>query len=502
MAITFSPADRLNITRRQLNIALENAAFQTTVNSFSDQMTKLLGVDNSNTLFYDFYNTQATQYENEARQINGNVSLVYSNSDLVDSAQFAANTLFYPTSVPPTPSYEFYIPKIVNNTKGFFHPSSTDARYEQNIIANTSPDTGILQAIDVLLNGISYGSATTTTQNPVHLIPGGDITNVQVDVVSTAGFSVNDLVFINQGSNSGIYKIVATDASHLTFDSVIPSVAGFAALGATIKNGVVGFTNAERIAMVSATYNELLNNLAAKIVSLVLEWEGKIDAQITALGLQNDDRATQAAQNSAALSDVNNTKSIIDAWQALSYSGASGKFVDGNINTISTEATARVSYTAARITEITTALGSSSGAALSQSGNVYSTSVPGNSYYNRYKWLDIRINRITGSLRRYYAASQSSGAVQTMLASNLAIEAEYSNYFLTKRITNNDSSAIIQVDSVSGISAGDSLIVVSETQPEITRGVVEVLGTTQLRLTSPIPNTYQISDLARIFKTL
>jgi hypothetical protein len=313
---------------------------------------------------------------------------------------------------------------------------------------------------------------------------------------------VGELVYIEKSGASGLYKITAiVPATSITVESVIPSTTGIAA-NANIDNNVLAFTASERQNLTSALYQELLTNITNRISALIAEWEGKIDQQISIISTNQDDRTPQISENAAALADVNNTKSIIDAWQALPNTGVGAKYTASAILTISNEITARTAFMSTRITQVTTALGGSSGAALTQSGDSYTTSVPNNPYFNRYKWLNFRINRASGSLRRYHAANQSKGAVQQLQADNTAIKAEYNGYFLTKAISFNDASDIIHVKDVTGLNPGDTITVVSETQPEITRTIVAVMGTTQLKLNAAVPITYKLEDIARIFKTL
>ncbi len=508
MAITFTAAERKSITRRQLRIDMENESFQKSSDAFNTQQANLLEVDGANTKFYDYYNSICQGYENEARQMNGGIPDIYSPSDLTAAGQTPAQPPFFP--ITPAPAYIRNIPLIQdaaftnNKVKGYFHTTGTDARYEQNILTNVaSPVQGLVQTIDWLINGITgAASGNTNTALPAPNIAGGTVSNVTVDVTNTTNFTARELVFISQGANSGIYIINSIGTLQLTVSSILPSVGGFTGAGANIDNTVVGFTNGERNTLTSGSYQELLTNLTNAIIALILEWEGKIDSQISIIPTNNEDRATQVAQLATTLADVNNTKSIIDTWQALSNTGASGKFVDTGINPISAEITARQSFIPTRLTQITTALGGTSADALSQSGNTYSTNSANNPYFNRYKWLNIRINRATGSLRRYYAANDAKGAVDQMKNDNLAIKAEYAAYFITKPVIFNDGSDIVHVKDTTGYSNGNTLTVVSETQPEITRTIVQLMGTTQIKLNAPVPETYILADIARVFKTL
>jgi hypothetical protein len=90
-----------------------------------------------------------------------------------------------------------------------------------------------------------------------------------------------------------------------------------------------------------------------------------------------------------------------------------------------------------------------------------------------------------------------------MLASNNTdIENQYKLYFNTKRLIASDETSIAQLDDLSGLVVGDIVYLVSESQPELQLGVVQLMGTNQVRFDKPIPNKYTKDDIARIFKLL
>jgi hypothetical protein len=285
----------------------------------------------------------------------------------------------------------------------------------------------------------------------------------------------------------------------LTVNSIIPTLVGISS-GGNITNTASGFNSTERQTLVSGTYQEILTNLTNQINTLVTTWVSKLMA-ITAM-TNADDRTPQSSQNTTTFANVASTQSSLATWQALSPTGASGKYTAAEIALITTQITSRGSQITARLPQITTALGGTASAALSQSGENFSTSVPNNPYYNRFNWVNFRINRISGSLRRYYATMQSSGTVASLLGNNTAISSQYNGYFLTKQVTFVDGSAILHLKDLTGLSNGDMLTVVSDTQPEISRTILQLMGTTQVQLSAPVPTTYTLADTARVFKTL
>lgn len=497
MPLSFTPQQRLDITRRQLNIVNENAAFDSTTSKLTDEKIKLFNVDDANKVFYDAQTLRVGAYEGEARAMSGVIPATYTDGginpyvpgDMSTSAKTPGATaaVFFPNS----PIYAFLAPKIIDAVNGYNHPVGTDARYEQNILTNATVTSGLTELIFRLSNGISGGGGTTASTS----IPAGPVTNFSVTVLDSSGFSPGQLVYI-AGGGSGIYSINSISGPlALTIDSVIPTLTGIG--GGTINGTVAAFTPTERQTLVSGSYQEILTNITNDIFSVIAEWEGKIDTQITQISVNNESRPTQIGQNAAALFDINNTKVIIDSWQALPNTGGSGKYTSGGIAPISAEITARQAFIPARLTQIVTALGS-----VSQTGETFS-GVVGSPYYERYKWLNIRINKATGSARRYFAADDGINFLTVLSTNNTAVKNEYDLYFLTKRITAIDGTTIVQITDVVGINNGDTVTIVSETQAEIQRAVIDVMGTTQLKLDKLIPNSYVVGDdLPRLFKTL
>lgn len=509
MALTFTDDEKKTITRRQVNIAIENAGLATTSANFVSDSAKLLSVDNANTKFYDYYSNQATQYENEATQIDGKVPATYAPSDITAAAQTPGNVLFFPVSMVSPTGYPDDIPCIsdagfTNNTvRGRFYPTSTNAQYEENILSNvTDPANGLTQCISFLLHGVTgASSASTTTQNPSPDIPGGPVTSVVVKVNSSNNFTPGDYVFISKSGNSGLYVVNAAGGNNLTLSSIIPSAGGFTGAGALINN-TVNFTDLERMTLTSATYQELLTNLTNKIASLMTSWQTSLNAQITCLSANDDERTTQQTQIQTAITNAQAALAVISTWQALPSTGLGARYTATGLAPVSSEITSRSSYLATRITQIEAALGTSGTQALSQSGNTFTATDLTNRYYLRYKWLNVRINRATGSLRRYYASLQSAQFINQMAASNTSVLNDYNQYFLTKQIIFVDPTNIVQVKDYANLSIGDQVHIVSDKQGIISRVVKGLLGTNQVQLDSPIPNTYQVIDLARMYKEL
>jgi hypothetical protein len=492
---TFNAATRLTITGRQLTILVEDTGYLSTIAGIEAQQAKLLSVDVANAAFYDQFAALVTAYETERQYLDGAVAAEYTEGtispftpgDLSSSAQTPGGptATFFPST--PT-AYTGTVPMPIPAVNGVVSAPGTNPNNELTAI------TQLLVERNVLLNGITGASSANTTTTAS--LGGGAQTAFVLAITSNTGFSINDYVYISDGTNAGIYQITALPTGSLTINSIFPSTATIAS-SATVYNDVVGFTNTERNTLVTGSYQEILTGLTTAISTYVTTWQSALNSQITALMGNMDTASPETTQNATALSNANAALAVVTAWLALSTTGANGRYVDTNLGASSTlfaQIGVRQAFIPTRITQIIASLGS-----VTVTGNTFTGTGP---YFERYTWLNTRINVLSGSATRYFSLSLAISTLQALLASNLALLAQYNAYFTTKAITVNDSTTIIQVTDTVGLAQGDIVTVVSNTQPELTRAIMKIQGTTQLVLDTGIPNTYLLKDLMRVFKTL
>ena len=459
---TFTAQQRKDITRRQLNIVTENAGYTAQQTQLAVVEAKLLGVDNANAVFYESFNVQVMSYESEVQQINGTVSAEYADADVTNAAQILPGNLFFPTTAP----YNAYNnPLIVHQVNGYANPTSTNLLTEELIAPYIQ--TGMT----------GTGESTTVVTGPNTANP------VVFDVADITNFTaLPENVFISDGTNFGLYEVVtATPAAgpipaYINVNIIIPPIAK-PAVGATVMD-TVSNTNSTFLGM------------------LVTSWQTLLNSQVTALGAQNDTRSPEQTQNAMALANANTALAAITTWIGNHILGP-----------LAAAAGVRVSYLPTRVTQIVTALGS----VIDNGNGTYSDGGTNSSYYNRYNWLNIRINKLTGSLTRYYATSGGNTMVAGLIANNNMILAQYNMYFTTSALMGVDGTDIV-TGNTAGFSNGDNVTVVSESQPEIgyvtsppaAGTVVKILGPQQMQLSFSVPQTYLTTqtELARVFKQL
>lgn len=465
MPLAFTNQQILDITRRQLNIVTENNAYTQTLVGLSANQTKLFNVDQANYAFYQFFSQQVRSYENEVAAINGAISAEYTDdytnpavsppplapSDLVDSAQLLAGCLFFPSN------NLYLIPSIVANVNGYLDSTQNNV-WEQLILP-------------YIQSGISGSGGSTTLQSATPTV---------LNVDDTSQFSNGEPVYVTDGTHFGLFQCVTVSPlspitvtpGTLTGYFIIPPTGSFS-VGATVVD-TRSNTNLPFVEM------------------LVTEWKTLINSQISALTLQNDTNSPNVTQNLVALTNANNILTAINAWQASPVAPPSSLIA---------LIPARLTYLATRVTQISSSLGS----VIDNGNGTYSDGGTNSSYYNRYKWLDVRINKLTGSLNRYYATSSTSGAINTLLANNTALAGDYSAFFNTAQIIIDDGSDIITVSSTSGFSNGDSITVISESNsPGLSGTIVGIPGPQTMKLSFSVPTSYLTNqtDLARIYKEI
>jgi hypothetical protein len=424
-----------------------------------------------------------TPYEQEHRWLNGTTYTTITQSQIETVNQSTGKaTYFFPDSWTKSNA------QLQPNGNG--NPKSTSTNSEDYVINSTIQLRGIKAMVNTIRNGISGAGGNATTQQPLHDIPAGTVSNLQIDVDSVLNFNANDLIYINKGSSSGIYIINSVGASHLFISSVIPSQIGFTGQGSTVKNNVAGFTLSERQNLTSSTYQELLTNLSNEIISSVLLWEAALNNQLAQLNMNID----AANQISTAKSNVNTAKTAIDTWQALSNTGASGKFVDTSLNNLATAYNTRSSFIATRASQITSALGSVSQDA---QGNYSGAGL----YLQRYKCLNFLINTSNGPLYQIFGLNMAKGTFQSKVANAADKLATYSDLVRYGAFTADPVLNTVKIDSVSQFSNGDSILLTGNNLPAIECTISSISGST-ITLNINIPKEYTKSAKSGIIKAI
>jgi hypothetical protein len=478
MALT--QPQRTQISGEQLDIPLKVQAALDTQAQLAGVKADLLAKDGSVKIFFDKYNLQVDSYQNERRWVDGTTYSTVIESDITNAAQRAPGNKF----LPGDGSWINFQPKLHASTLG--NPTTNSTNDELEIF------TQLTFLVNFMLNGQISGVADDTVA--VAYVPGNGTLEV-----TTGGQTIGQLVIVEGGGFSGLFKITGiTAVTKLSVIELVPPNGTLPMTTSTVKQNIVAFTNSERNTLTSTLYQNVLTGLSTQITAQVALWETAIDNQLAQLNLNTDSRSPQATEITNAKNDINNAKSIIDTWQAWPNTGTLGndsKFVTVNLTPLQAEVTARTTYAGTRNTEITTALGT-----ISQAGNgTYSGS---GVYHERFKQIDLRINAAGGPLTEYYEKNMADSALSQIVTTATNTQTTYNSELRTEKLTaDGNGSNTVTVGSITGFSIGNTVFVVSDTQAELT-GTISGISGMNIQLSFTVSNLYKIAERVRIYKQL
>jgi hypothetical protein len=477
MALT--QLQRIQISGEQLDIPLKVQAALDTQAQLAGVKADLLAKDSSVKIFFDKFNLQADSYQNERRWVDGTTYSTVIESDITNAAQRAPGNKF----LPGDGSWVNFQPKLHASALG--NPTTNSANDELEIF------TQLTFLINFMLNGQISGVADDTLAMPYS--PGAGTMDV-----TTGGQTIGNLLIVEGGGFSGLFKITNVSGMTLTVTELVVPDGTLPATTSNALENITAFTNSERNTLVSTLFQNVLTGLATQITAQVALWETAIDNQLTQLNLNTDSRSPQATEITNAKNDITNAKSIIDTWQAWPDTGTLGndsKFVTVNLTPLQAEVTARTTYAGTRNTEITTALGT-----VSQAGNgTYSGS---GIYHERFKQIDLRINAAGGPLTEYYEKNMADSALSQIVTTATNTQTTYNSELRTEKFTaDGNGTNTITVGSVSGFSIGNTIFVVSDTQSELTGTITGISGL-NIQLSFTVSNLYKTGERARIYKQL
>lgn len=483
MALT--QPQRIQISGEMVDLPLKVQSALDTQAQIVDVKTDLQNKDNSLKIFFDKYNDMANAYQTEHRWINGTTYSVIINSELEDAAQKKPGNKFFATDG----SWLNFQPKKHISSEGL--PTSISAGHETEIFTKSIQTGGLTALLNFLLNGQTSGVVNDTLA--AAYVPGtGTMT------VTTGGQTVGNLIILEGGGFSGLFKVDAAVGPLLTVTEVFAPNGTLPMTTTTVKENITAFTNTERNTLVSTLYQNVLTLLTNAIISSVLSWETVLDNQMTQLNLNTDSRSPQATEITTTKADITNAKNIIDAWQALPNTGVTlldSKFVNVNITPIQSEVTARTSFNTTRNTQITTALGSISQAG---DGSFTGTGV----YFLRFTQINLRINLVGGPLTEYYEKNLAVSALSEIANTAVSTSATYNTELRMEPLTANATGTnIVSVASITGLAVSNSIFIVADSLSELS-GTITAINGLNITVSFVVPNTYTKALRARLYKQL
>jgi hypothetical protein len=458
MSLNFTDDQLKDLSRQILEIPTQILLEEANKAKAEEGQQVALDNDGINKVFFDNFNNIVNQYHAESAEIDSVTFTAYVEQTLIDSAQQLPGNLHFPSA----PPWVNFTPKQIPENTGL--PTGALSVYEQDEL------TKVTDKITQLKSGFTSGAITDTLAN-------GYSTGSPFDV-NIGGFVLGQRVVLDSGGGSNYVVGTITNAQVSGGPGVQEleiteefTVVGTLAVGAQIRNFHPGFSNAEREAGVAADFTNLLLQWESELDAEVDLWESTLNNQDAALSA-NDATGAEATQNAAAQVDVQAALADITTWEAAPGTGVgTGRYGDTVLAaTIESRITARVSETAARITEIATSLGT-----LSQAGDgVFSGT---NNYLSVFTWIDLRISKAGGSLFTFYNFDTIIKFIDLRIDALNNKKDEYEDTFLVQTLSvDADGTVFVTLNDVTGLSNGNSVSLMDNVSAVIPATIVDIIA--------------------------
>jgi hypothetical protein len=439
--MALSQADRIAVSKKIVTIPIEQATAEDLKAILEVERQKALGTDNANKNLQENQDALINGYQTELQRYDGNGRNVLVEQDLVDSAERKLQNPFFPND-PLT-----VLPNIPDGVWKFFPPFAGNAAIGKN-----------------------YDESYTTVIKEQDLI---DDINTQIAIVEALSDATRSTG--KECTSSGTCSIpIHTNQT----DCV---------------NATGIWTPGPDIVVDSSDMIQASTDLQAAVQA----WEDFINNTDSTI-VTTDTNGTRAAENTAAKADIANTISVIDTWQALqeydtttsypiscitfdtlpSSTFDPSKFRDTELDILKTEIIARESFNTGEI-------------------------LGGTGFYiQRFRFIDMRLNAIGGSLSELKGIESGQEAQQQSQNANDNAEIALAGVMTASAFRSPATNTkTVHLLNASGFSASDVAYVVAEKQAEIAVVVQSVDGN-RVVLDKDIPEKYRHTDGARLYKVL
>jgi hypothetical protein len=426
-----------------------------------------------NILYKDAHVERVTPYETEHRWLNGTTYTTITEQQIQDAGARTPSNIFFP------PAWAKSNAQLTASGNG--NPKTTSPNSESEVLNNAIENGGLISQIGLLRNGQSSSAPSRTLD--LAYTPGAST----LTFTNTHSFTIGRYLYVSGSGTSALVKITATTSLTVTITEIIPP-ASTIAIGGTAIESIPGFTNGERQNLTSATFQRILTELTNRIITAAGLYNTALTNQLAQLNINID----AAAQISAAKTSVTNAQTAYSTWNALASTGVSGKWIDTSLDNFATSYNSRNSGISARMSQITTALGS-----VSQNGNG-DYSGTGN-YLQRFKCLNFLINSANGPLYQKLALQNAKGNFEQKVANTADKLSTFSNLVRYAGFTKDPTGSTVEVDGASQFAASDPVLLCANDLPSIECTVSSVSGR-NIVLSITIPPNYNKAAKGGIIK--
>ncbi len=470
--MAFSQDERIQISKKIIDIPLANANFDDTKASLEENLIKATNEDNANKSLMDDKTVFINPYQLEIAQLDSNVRTELKEQDVIDGANKIKQNFFFPNDVNTS------LPSIPDGIWKFLTPFSGSIAIGKNYTE-------------------AFPSATAKEQDKI------DPINTQISIIESA---------IAGTRSTGLECL--EDLS----GTCIGGSGGATEGACTGGGGTWSANNGPDTYSPEAVIQQALIDIG----SAIGDWKTFLITEKSFILTTDTDTARQA-QNDIAIADIDNTISIIDTWIGFDDwdttttlpSGSGGtacaafaamisgdftasKLRDTELQTIKDEITARLSFITIRIAELTVNLGS-----VGQNLSTGEIDGSGSGLYEaRYQAINVRLNLLGGSLNKKLGIIRSQEAQDAQKDTNDLAAALYDTAMKVSTLRAPAAgTGTIHVLDASAFSIGDVIYVVAEKQLELTGTISNISGNTVF-LDFDIPAKYTHENSSRLYKGL
>jgi len=455
-----SQSDREAFSLAIINDASQISGLQMSMAALQPQEAKDQALDTANTNLFTDVNPLINEYQAEYNLIDGNLRTSITEQNILDSANRIVGNFFFPNST------TLSIPSL---------------SAQNNIWLVTTPFA--------LAYGLGQNyNQTYTTGTAENTL----ISNIQALITSAGSYS-------NINLTSGQWCVDGGTCSIPMYTNEVDCLA---------HSGV--WTPTETIENYPAVQT-LGANLASAVNSLVTQ----LNLEVTALNAISDPNSTNQAQNTAALAYINSTLlPALNTWLAYpTFNPTSGLSTCAAFNSYpasslaptqlySTQLAALSSAINARATFLSTTRTSQLNTVLGTITQNITTGLFSGSglYFNRFNFMNLRLNLLTGSLTILTSDQQVLSTQTTMIANLNQQIATYQSVCPTVLLSaSGNGTPVVSLASSVGFNVGDTVYIASNSQPELQFAVKSINGSS-MNLSSLLPTKYTTLDQVRIYR--
>jgi len=464
--MSLNKQDRMELSAKLANAAEEKSAVDKNIEVVEQAKLKAEAKDSPNKKLVDEKTVLINSYQNELKLLDGVVRTELTESILLDSAKRVLGNSFFPNKT------SVALPSISGGVWLNFSPFSR-----------------------------------------THAI---GKTELEVDVSSGNRSEPSILIDINSKILLIENKIIATRATGKkgqTTGSCNPPASG-TTQSVCVANGGT-WTPGPDVFVTDTDVQGFLSDLK----TLVQEWENMLNNEKSIITSISDSNSTRKTQNTAAVSDIDNSITVINNWQAVQdYDTTTSlpstiaafnaltesyfqqtKMQPTTLQNLKNEITARSAYISTRMGQLS---GSNYLGSVTQDMSTGSITAVQGLYGERMLFIDMRINAVGGTLSEVVGFSMSKTS-QNEIKKSVEIAAQGIGLIMkaTKAMAPGIDTKYMNFENLSGFSAGDRIYLVADDQEELSGSIEEINGN-RARLTFSIPKKYTTSNNTRLYKLL